>query len=189
MRKPSTATTGSSRSRRSAWPPTAGSTNSARARKPARAWLATPCVENASGGPPSAVRGRRAILGALELEHDPAKQAVQLFLLRLGQRRCEELLLASLDVDRALVDALPLVRQLDQDPTAVIGVRQAAKEAGRLEPVETIRHRTARELHQLGEFARRAAKAFPFSRQQAEQLPLRVVEIDLGERLVQRSLE
>src|SRR5438874_5740940 len=136
-----------------------------------------------------AVFGRGAALGPLELEHQLAQEPVQLLLLSLAQRRGEECFLASLDADRLLVDALAGRGQLDQDPAPVVRIGKPAEETGFLQEVEPVRDRTARELHQPRQPARRAPVDLRLPVEQAEELPLRVVELELGERLVEGAMK
>src|SRR5207244_8196221 len=96
---------------------------------------------------------------------------------------------AALDADRLLVDALPVRGQLDQDPPAVVGIRQPPQETCLLEAVEPVRHRAARKLHDPAEPAGRTAVDLPFSGEQTEELVLDPVELKFGEGLVHRPLE
>src|SRR5205823_14862540 len=100
-----------------------------------------------------------------------------------------ERFLPPLDADRLLVDAFALGGELDQDPAAIVRVGEAADQAGVLEAVEPVRHRAARELHQPREPAGRAAVDLLFAGRQAKELPLRVVELELGESLVEGAVE
>src|SRR2546423_7542916 len=172
MRMPSAVTTAPERARCSASPRTAASTSSGQTRRPARGSRAirsvssTP-VSSALEGGPLAVFRRRAALGALELDHHPTQQRVELFLLGNAQGGGDKRFLASLDADRLLVDALPVRGQFDQDSAPVVGIRQPPQETCLLEALEPVRHRSARELHHPSELAGRTAVDLPLSAEQA----------------------
>src|SRR4249919_3593251 len=87
---------------------------------------------------------RAALLAALELEHQPPEQRVQLALLVLGERGGDERLLGRLGADRVLPGLAAGIGQLDENAAAVVGVRDASHEPGLLEPVDPVRHRAAR---------------------------------------------
>src|SRR5207248_1276190 len=84
-------------------------------------------------------------------------------------------------------DAIAVRRQLDQDPAPVVRIGKPAEETGFLQAVEPVRDRAARELHQPRQPARRAPVDLRLPVKQAEELPLGVVELELGERLGERA--
>src|SRR6266566_3190186 len=189
MPTPCAVTTEPERVRRCGLPPTASSTSFERTRKPERASHAIRSVSSTPEGGLLAVFGRRAALGALELDHHPAQQRVELFLLGDGQCGGDKCFLASLDADRLLPDALAVRGQLHQDPAPVVRIRRPPQETCLLEAVEPVRHRAARKLHDPAEPAGRAAVDLPFSGEQTEELVLDPVELELGEGLVHRPPE
>jgi hypothetical protein len=129
------------------------------------------------------------LLAALELEHHPPQELVELSPFPVGERGRHERLLGRLRADGVLPRSTAAIGHLHQDAATVVRVRDAADEAGLLEPVEPVRHRTARELGPLGELPRRAPVRRARLPQVAEHLPLPVREAELGEGLVERVVK
>src|SRR5205085_10106226 len=124
-----------------------------------------------------------------ELQHQPPGEVVELLLLSLAEGGGDELLFLRLHADGPSVGLTALLGHLDQDAPAVVRVGSAADESRLLEPVDAVRHRSARELHVLAEPPRCAAERLAGLGEAAEHLVLARVETELRERLVQRAEE
>src|SRR6187402_552683 len=126
---------------------------------------------------------------ALELEHEAAQERVQLLFLPLAQRSGDQCLLGSLGARRLDPRLLAGLRDLDDDASAVVRIREALDEPGLLQTVQAIRHRTARELGALGELPRRSAERRPRATQDAEHVPLFVAQPMISKRVVMHPFE
>src|SRR5512145_453246 len=82
-------------------------------------------------------------LAAFELEHERAQKGVQLLFLFLRQRRADQGFALGLGTRRLEPLFATRLRQLDEHTPAVVRVRESLDEAGLLQPVEPIRHRSA----------------------------------------------
>ena len=129
------------------------------------------------------------LLAPLELAHQPAQELVQLLLFLHAQRRRHERLLLGLRAHRLLPGGAARIGELDEDAAAVVGVGQAPHEPGLLQPVEPVRHRSAREIGPLGQLPDGLAMRRPRELQVPERLPLAVGEAEVRERLVEHAAE
>src|SRR5918994_2985407 len=120
---------------------------------------------------------------ALELEQNLSQQAIKLGELLRVQRSSQCRLLCRLDPKGFSPEVVTLLGQLDDERTPVVRVGQPPDEARFLQPIESVRHRSAREPFLLRELPRRAAVGRTGHRQVPEHAPVAERQVVLAERL------